>query len=929
MKILHVLTQDFGGAGNAAYRLHLGLKAIGIDSRMLTLSKRSGNPNVYYQRDEPVNGRYTDNSEDEHIPAKYHQLWNDWMKMLQDYPKRPGGLEIFTDTRCYLDYLNCPEFEDADVINFHWVAGVVDFNYLPNMWRGKPIVWTLHDQNAFTGGCHYTGSCEKYKTHCEACPQLGSNNTRDISYDNWETKRKAYDKLNINVVTPSKWLGESSRQSSLFGKMPHHVIPYGFPLDKFNDKGRDNLRRNLGIPLDQKVVLFGADHISNTRKGLSYLIEALKLIAPKHKDLAFAFFGKFPQNFSLPFEIPIYNFGSIKEEEKISAIYSFSDVFVLPSLEDNLPNTVVEAMASGTPVVGFDIGGVPDMIVHKKTGYLANEKDINSLAEGIEWVLYESNIKELSQNSIHRAQTEYPLELQPARYVELYKKLIAEYNNSVENKGNNTNSSVDDNKANTSAGMQFMDINFSVKSELPKISFVTPSFNQAKYLEETIDSVLSQGYPNLEYIVMDGGSTDGSVDIIKRYEKHLAYWQSKPDGGQYNALNDGFAKTSGEIMGWINSDDRVLPLAFQKIVSVFNDRKDVEWITGRPTMINENSGSMILLDLRFWSRKKFLNYDYKFIQQESTFWRRGLYERAGNHISTEYEYAGDLELWTRMFRYADIHSIDCLLGTFRKREDQKSNEFIDEYIKESDSIIKREIDLYNNKSVGQPLHDPPPLIYLDDINLLPLAKEEVQPDEVTKLKRALHNHDYNTAKSIARQILTINTDLPQIADVYAASEHQLGNSTNAKAMLWNNVIKYGNHRDSYINLLNIELSEKRLDNATYLIDKMKDRNITMQNFDELKNRISGYQTLILEFIKIVMLRQLKDKEEILRRFDNIRNVLNYFYKNKWNGADRKFECEEIVEIAGIIKKHHENMTINRAFDYLEDKFGIRFNFEVS
>lgn len=200
---------------------------------------------------------------------------------------------------------------------------------------------------------------------------------------------------------------------------------------------------------------------------------------------------------------------------------------------------------------------------------------------------------------------------------------------------------------------------------LPRISLVTPSFNQANYLEETIDSVLSQNYPNLEYIIIDGGSTDGSVDIIKRFEKHLAYWISEPDSGHGNALNKGFSRSTGEIMAWLNSDDKYYPWTFKTIAEIFTLYNDVNWITGIASTFNEKG---ILEGIYNWKKNEydFLSGDYKWIQQESTFWRRSLWEKAGSYIDESYKLMVDGELWSRFFQHEKHWHLNAVIGGFRK-----------------------------------------------------------------------------------------------------------------------------------------------------------------------------------------------------------------------------------------------------------------------
>ena len=228
--------------------------------------------------------------------------------------------------------------------------------------------------------------------------------------------------------------------------------------------------------------------------------------------------------------------------------------------------------------------------------------------------------------------------------------------------------------------------------EYPKISIITPSYNQAEYLETTIQSVLSQNYPNLEYIIMDGGSTDGSVDIIKKYAGKLKYWVSEKDGGIYYALQKGFEISTGEIMGWINSDDILYNKALFTIAEVFEIDKNIEWITGVPTSIDENNRIVELINLRKWSRFNFFQKDCGTIQQESTYWRRSLWEKAGNYIDTQYKYASDLALWSRFFSHASLFSVKVPLGGFRLRPGkQLSSVFKNEYERETEQILNAQV----------------------------------------------------------------------------------------------------------------------------------------------------------------------------------------------------------------------------------------------
>jgi glycosyltransferase involved in cell wall biosynthesis len=226
----------------------------------------------------------------------------------------------------------------------------------------------------------------------------------------------------------------------------------------------------------------------------------------------------------------------------------------------------------------------------------------------------------------------------------------------------------------------------------PKITLVTVVFNSEKYLNATMRSIVSQGYPNLEYVVVDGGSTDGTVEIIRKYEKHLAWWISEPDKGMYDALNKGFARSSGEIMGWLNAGDMLHPNALFVVGGVFAAFPEVEWITGRPTTFTPDGMTINVGGTPRWTRYRFLAGANEHIQQESTFWRRSLWERAGGYLDTSYRAEGDFELWVRFFRHACVYPVDALIGGYRIHEDALSWGNIDKYRATCEAIVDRELD---------------------------------------------------------------------------------------------------------------------------------------------------------------------------------------------------------------------------------------------
>jgi glycosyltransferase involved in cell wall biosynthesis len=246
-------------------------------------------------------------------------------------------------------------------------------------------------------------------------------------------------------------------------------------------------------------------------------------------------------------------------------------------------------------------------------------------------------------------------------------------------------------------------------STCPKISIVTPSYCQDRFLEEAILSVLTQDYPNIEYVIIDGGSTDRSVDIIKKYEGRLAYWVSEPDKGHIHALNKGFTETTGEIMAWLNSDDKYPPWAFSVVADIFSSFSDVEWISSVYTIKWNKKGQAAEINYRGgFNRESFFRgtniagrdwYARSWIQQESTFWRRSLWDRAGGNVDTSlnFDLGPDFELWARFYKYADLYGVATPLGGFRRHGDQKTAHRWDEYVAECERILQR----YGGKPYGR------------------------------------------------------------------------------------------------------------------------------------------------------------------------------------------------------------------------------------
>jgi glycosyltransferase involved in cell wall biosynthesis/Tfp pilus assembly protein PilF len=429
MKIVHLCTQDFGGAGIAAFRLHKGLLSLGFDSKFIVLDKKNNDPSVLVIP-ENLDKLNVCIVPDSYKSQKMYSLWVYWDRLMAQYKQRPVGCELFTDITSVADISLVKEIQEADIINFHWVAGMLDFPNLSDALKGKNIVWTLHDMNPFTGGCHYTGDCKKFEDECNSCLQLGSVEYNDLSHRNFLAKNNAFSQMQISIVTPSKWLGIQAAKSKLFNNFKVSTIPYGLPLQTFKNHSKLDLKKEYNIPPTHKIILFGADYVTNKRKGFKLLIEALDELYKKGiKDILLGVFGVLGENTIDESKFPVIKFGPISSEETLSKIYSMADVFVVPSLEDNLPNTVLESLACGTPVVGFNIGGIPDMVKHKETGYLAEKGDVKDLANGIKWVLNSKKYNKISKLCRKVAEEKYDLSIQANSYIDLYKSLLLKKNN--------------------------------------------------------------------------------------------------------------------------------------------------------------------------------------------------------------------------------------------------------------------------------------------------------------------------------------------------------------------------------------------------------------------------------------------------------------------------------------------------------------------
>ena len=339
---------------------------------------------------------------------------------------RTASQGLFSDDRSVLRSDLRFQLPHSDAINLHWIAGFIDYSdFLSKVPHQTPIVWTLHDMNPFTGGCHYDQGCGKFAARCGACPQLGSKEDSDLSRHIWQRKREALAKIpsgRLQIVADSNWLASEARRSSLFGKVPITAIHYGLDIDDFAPRDRLFARAALGIPADAKVALFVADSLDERRKGFATLVNALTDL-PRGSEPFLLSVGSGKPVLSGRFSH--LHLGRVSGDRFLSLVYSAADVFVIPSLQEAFGQTALESIACGTPVVGFNVGGIPEVVREGVTGLLASVGDPRALQDAILNMLSNPSLRtKLASNCRKVAVEEYALAVQAKRYVELYTTLL-------------------------------------------------------------------------------------------------------------------------------------------------------------------------------------------------------------------------------------------------------------------------------------------------------------------------------------------------------------------------------------------------------------------------------------------------------------------------------------------------------------------------
>jgi glycosyltransferase involved in cell wall biosynthesis len=414
MKVLLLNTSDItGGAARAAYRLHQGLQGIGVSSQMLVQEKSSADRAVIAPQTRLAQGIARMKLTFDALPLKFYRQRDTTTFSLQWLPD--GSASKISKLK-------------PDVINLHWLGeAFVQVETITTL--NRPIVWSLHDMWTFTGGCHYSHDCDRYTASCGICPQLRSSNDWDLSRWVWQRKAKAWKNLDLTIVALSSWLSKCASASSLFKEMRVELIPNGIDTQKYRPINRQIARELLNLPQDKHLVLFGAiGATSDKRKGFHLLQPALQDLSQSswQERLELVIFGASQPENSPNFGFKVHYLGTFSDDLLLAIIYSAADVFVLPSTQENLANTVMEAIACGTPCVTFNIGGMPDLIEHQRNGYLAQPYKIEDLAQGIAWVIEnKERHQKLSHHAREKVEQEFTLEIQARRYLSLFTEILA------------------------------------------------------------------------------------------------------------------------------------------------------------------------------------------------------------------------------------------------------------------------------------------------------------------------------------------------------------------------------------------------------------------------------------------------------------------------------------------------------------------------
>ena len=407
MRILIVNTSErTGGAAVAANRLMKALNNNGAKAKMLVRDKETETLTVV-----PL----------PHSPRlRWHFLWERLVIFCRLHFSRQHLFEVDIANAGY-DITKLPEFQEADVIHLHWVnQGMLSLKGIQKILQsGKPVVWTMHDIWPATALCHVTLGCQHFTSKCGNCRLLpGGGSSHDYSTTIWQRKQRMLADENIYFVACSHWLESEAKRSALLKGQKITSIPNPIDTRIYKRGNKQEARQRLGLPLDKKLILFASQRVTNVNKGMDYLIEACRQL--QISDAAVVILGGHAEEVVSQLSLEAYPLGYVNDEQRIVDVYHAADVFVLPSLSENLPNTIMEAMACGVPCVGFKVGGIPEEIDHRRNGYVAEYRSAEDLARGICWILTEADYEELSKNAVQKVVQNYSQQSVALKYLDVY-----------------------------------------------------------------------------------------------------------------------------------------------------------------------------------------------------------------------------------------------------------------------------------------------------------------------------------------------------------------------------------------------------------------------------------------------------------------------------------------------------------------------------
>jgi glycosyltransferase involved in cell wall biosynthesis len=738
LKVVHInFNSRHGGAAVAMQALATSLRSRNVESKVLALMGEPESDVIKW--DDPfLNSKQA-------LQRRF--VWADRTRI----SNTEFSLDLFG-----VGLSQCAELKESDIIHLHWVAGFLSSRSLMEIaLMGKPVFWTLHDIHPASGGCHYPAGCEKWQTGCGDCPQL-CRDPFDLTRLQAAAMRRSIELLQPIFIAPSQWITGVALESFVSRDFPVHHVPYGVDTDFFRPSDRVAARNRLGLDQDSGVIymLLSSQSFRENRKGFNEALQIYKQLSSsfrrtgsdKFQSIRLLICGELPEDIKLSLPPECVSIGFIKERDRLVDVYNASNLLLFTSLEDNLPNVLLEAAACGLPACAFPVGGVSDIVKDGVSGLHLDRLNIPLSASRILELINDSErLAHMSQAARDRAVKEFSLAGQADRIFSLYQRYLPISRSVVKsntlpiegagviaqtlNSGELSSCSVEApffpflrnlacllwrrflkafsfqaKQSFAKATNRYLTL-FTAKiqksiyqfdkyaprrveyenlpkyniasTSLPAISLVTPSFNSAIFIAETIQSVISQNYPALNYLIQDGGSKDGTSDIVSRF---LAFpnvrWISEPDHGQANAINKAFSKTSGEIMAWINADDLLAPGCLQFVGEFFSMNPDVDAIFGHRIVTNKEG----LETSRWWSPQwdpKMIEY-FDYVPQETFFWRRRIWEKlTPSMLDERFSFGMDWDLLARMRDLnAKIVRVPHFLGVFRVHELQKTNTLI-------------------------------------------------------------------------------------------------------------------------------------------------------------------------------------------------------------------------------------------------------------